>query len=309
MTRTGYPLIFASLVLLAGCGGVARSLPSISSDGDGTLQPGRIVWHDLLSERPDASRRFYETLFGWEFEPVGSRFGLGRDEVYTLIRHNGRLIGGMVDANALNTGKGVSQWIALMSVNDVDAAVARVREDGGQVLTAPADLGARGRMAVVVDPQGALLGLLESRDGDPPQRPAEVGDFLWDELWTGSTARAVAFYGALAPLSEAELPGPAGAADYKVLQSGGRPRLGVMDQPFAGERPVWVSYLRVADPRAITSRVAGLGGRVIVEPRDRPRGGQVALIADPSGAGIALQTWPLERTAESTNPPTRRGES
>ena len=64
-------------------------------------------------------------------------------------------------------------------------------------------------------------------------------------------------------------------------------------------KPVWVSYLRVEDPAAITARVAELGGRVIVEAQPRPAGGTVAFVADPSGAGIALQTWPLTDSSEA----------
>jgi predicted enzyme related to lactoylglutathione lyase len=56
-----------------------------------------------------------------------------------------------------------------------------------------------------------------------------------------------------------------------------------------------VSYLRVDSPAAIAARVADLGGRVIVEAQPRPLGGEVAFVAGPSGAGIALQTWPLEK--------------
>ena len=37
-----------------------------------------------------------------------------------------------------------------------------------------------------------------------------------------------------------------------------------------------------------------LGGRVIIDARKRQIGGKVAFIAGPSGAGIALQTWPLD---------------
>ncbi len=68
-----------------------------------------------------------------------------------------------------------------------------------------------------------------------------------------------------------------------------------MPNPLHDLQPVWVSYLRVDKPAAITARVDGLGGRVIVEAQPRPLGGEVAFIAGPSGAGIALQTWPLEK--------------
>jgi hypothetical protein len=68
-----------------------------------------------------------------------------------------------------------------------------------------------------------------------------------------------------------------------------------MPNPLEGLDPVWVSYLRVESPATIASRVADLGGRIIVEAQPRPIGGEVAFVAGPSGAGIALQTWPLEQ--------------
>ena len=40
-------------------------------------------------------------------------------------------------------------------------------------------------------PAGALLALLQTRDGDPADREAEIGDFLWDELWTTDVDRGV----------------------------------------------------------------------------------------------------------------------
>ena len=40
------------------------------------------------------------------------------------------------------------------------------------------------------------------------------------------------------------------------------------------------------------------GGTVIVDAQPRRIGGNAALIAGPSGAGIALQTWPVKQEAE-----------
>jgi len=45
----------------------------------------------------------------------------------------------------------------------------------------------------------------------------------------------------------------------------------------------------------ITARVEELGGIVILDASPRPLGGEVAFVAGPSGAGVALQTWPLDR--------------
>jgi len=41
------------------------------------------------------------------------------------------------------------------------------------------------------------------------------------------------------------------------------------------------------------ARAAQLGGRVLLAPRSDLRDGTLALIADPTGAVLALQKWPL----------------
>jgi predicted enzyme related to lactoylglutathione lyase len=81
--------------------------------------------------------------------------------------------------------------------------------------------------------------------------------------------------------------------DYRVLRQGDTPRAGLMLNPFEGVQPVWVNYIRVEDPAAITARVESLGGRILVDAQPRDIGGTVAFVAGPSGAGIAVQTWPL----------------
>jgi predicted enzyme related to lactoylglutathione lyase len=125
-----------------------------------------------------------------------------------------------------------------------------------------------------------------------------MNDFLWEELWTSDVDHATAFYSDLAGLSPETVdldPDTASAQTYKVMKAGDQPRVGVMPNPLDGLDPVWVSYLRVESPAAITARVAELGGRIIVEATARAIGGEAAFVAGPSGAGIALQTWPLEQ--------------
>ncbi len=289
-----------AFVLLAtlGCTATGVSLPAVTEAPTGEHDTGRIVWRDLISNKPAESRRFYEELFGWEFQGVGNLFNLGGEDAYSLIRHNGRLIGGMVnEARLQNDADDISQWVVLMSVADVDAAAATFAAEGGEVLTPPTDVADRGRMAIVVDPQGALLALVQTAEGDPERRQPGYGDFLWDELWTTDLESATAFYTGMTGLTENDVALEADRT-YRTLNRGAEPTLGVMNHPFDEQRPVWVTYIRVEDPAAITARVEALGGTVYLEAQDRPLGGQVALIADPSGAGIALQTWSFDSDAD-----------
>jgi predicted enzyme related to lactoylglutathione lyase len=296
--KTRFVLLSLSVLFVASCASLNVNLPSVTESPTGERLPGKIIWRDLLTNDPAASQRFYGELFGWKFESVGEASNLRSDSAYTLIRHNGRLIGGMVDTLALNGRDDISQWVILMSVEDLETRVAAAKSNGGQVVTPPTDLQDRGRLALVRDAEGALLGLLETRDGDPRDNEPEIGGFLWDELWTTDVQNAGAFYGAVAGLTPDTVDidaDDAAGPTYNLLRAGDTPRAGILPNPLDGLDPVWVSYIRVENPAALTSRVADLGGRVIVEAGPRPLGGEVAFIAGPSGAGIALQTWPLEQ--------------
>lgn len=289
------PLFLCLGLCLGACAPARYDLPPLA--GGAERLPGKVVWHDLITDTPAATERFYGGLFGWTFEPVP---GVN----YTLIRHDGRAIGGLVDQGRLPVDEDISQWVALLAVDDIEAVAAAVGPAGGRLLTAPTSLGRRGRVAVAADPEGAVFALLESAGGDPPDRsaPPAPGGFLWDELWAVDTAGAAAFYRQLLPY-EAETLALEGELDYRVLSAAGRPRAGLRTHPVADSAPLWVSYLRVADLAAlegILARVEALGGRVLQPATARPAGGYLAVLQGPSGAGIALQTWPLDSTAETS---------
>ncbi len=297
MIHTRILAVCAALTVGA-CAAVSPNLPAITDAPAALRSEGRIIWHDLLTTTPVESRKFYGELFGWEFERPPSATGFGTDDSYMLIRHEGKLIGGMLDANILNQQENVSQWISVMSVNDVNAAVQRVTAAGGEVLTEPTDVGSRGRMAVVTGPDGAIVALLTTRLGDPGESDPQVNGWLWSELWTDDVDVASTFYATLAGFDMEDIPVDGAYRTYRLLRSGDKPRAAILAHPFEGEMPVWVNYLWVAKPAEITARVPALGGTVIVDAQPRPIGGQAALIAGPSGAGIALQTWPVKQEAE-----------
>jgi hypothetical protein len=289
----------ACVLVAAGCATSQPSLPSITEETTNTHYPGKIIWHDLITSTPEASKQFYGLLFGWEFVDLGVDLGLGRTVNYTLIRNRGRLIGGMVDANRLGRPdpKKLSQWVVVMSVADVTAAVAEVRKAGGKILTPPTDVEARGEIALVEDNQGATLALLHTRDGDPHNQAVADGDFLWDEVWPDDVASATAFYAGLTGLTAGtrEL---SNGREYHYMGSADAPRFGVLHRPIDWLPPTWVSYLRVGNVASIVARVPQLGGTVLVPEQDRA-GQRVAMIAGPSGAGIAIQTWSGPGVGES----------
>jgi predicted enzyme related to lactoylglutathione lyase len=282
MKRERIFLLVALVLAMGGCAGKA-SLPAISPPGSEGELVGKFVWRELLTENREAVENFYGELFGWTFQATEL-------PDYKLILHQSRPIAGMVGTEETENVN-ESQWVSLLSVPNVDDAVGKVRRASGRVHVEPVDIAERGRLAVVSDSQGALLGFVRAANGDPPDRDPSVGEWLWTELWTDDVDEAVAFYGSLVDYEPEKLNGE---RDYTVLRQGGSPRAGIARKNAKDIRPHWVPYIRVENARATAARVEALGGTVLLAPRDEIREGTVALILDPSGAVLAVQQWPVK---------------
>ena len=57
------------------------NLPPITESPTDRHYDGKVVWRDLLTNTPEASRRFYSELFGWEFEAPRVFIGVGGGDV------------------------------------------------------------------------------------------------------------------------------------------------------------------------------------------------------------------------------------
>jgi len=267
---------------LVGCNRTV-TLPPIVDERGAEEIPGKFVWHNLVTHDGEAARKFYGELFGWEFELKDN----GR---YSVIRYQGRNLGGILDASKDGNRPKSGRWLSAMSVPDLDAALSALGKAGGKQVEAPIDVSGVGRVVTVEDADGALLHLLAPERGDPPDVEPALNTWLWHELLANHADRALAFYEtAFGFHSEPPKKGP--ISNYRVLWSAGAPRAGILQNPFDETRSTWIPYVRVDDPAALAERVAGLGGRVVVAPHPGIRDGSLALVLDPSGAPIALQKW------------------
>ncbi|NPA25859.1 MAG: VOC family protein [Deltaproteobacteria bacterium] len=270
------------LLLLAGC--VSQSsprqgdlLPPVTTRPTATWHPGRIIWLDLVT--PDAKRaeKFYGGLFGWTFE---------HENNYTVISNNNRRIGGIIELKPEKQDKVAAQWLASMSVNDVDAAAVWVEKQGGKILNGPVDMSRRGRGALISDPEGAYLVILRTRDGDPPEIEPGIGDWLWLEDWTTDLDQTAVFYRKLGGYEKILREN-----DYVVLINEGKWRAGIRlirEKIFRGR---WVPTVRVTDAGALLDKVTSLGGRVLLTPGQTPDNPDAALITDTTGALLVIQPW------------------
>ena len=80
--------------------------------------------------------------------------------VYTTFAVGERMNAGMVPMDE-KWGDMPPHWMPFFAVADTDATVAKVKELGGQVGVEPFDIPQVGRMAVVMDPQGAAFTVIQ----------------------------------------------------------------------------------------------------------------------------------------------------
>ncbi|MGB5809596.1 MAG: VOC family protein [Polyangiales bacterium] len=157
--------------------GATVTLPPLVSEASPTL-PGKFVWHNLITPDAESARNFYSAVFGWELEEIAGG-------VYTEVTYRGRSLGGIVDASKQDSPPRSAVWLAGVSVPDVDATLSQAMAGGADAVLPPTDIPNVGRIAVFSDPQGAVLQLIDSNDGDPPDSPAMEYTWLWHEMISG----------------------------------------------------------------------------------------------------------------------------
>lgn len=253
------------------------SLTAITVSPTGEYHPGKFVWHDLITDDVSTAKRFYAAVFGWSFEKHGE---------YTLVLNQGNPIGGMLEIKPKEKSKAEAVWLPSLSVTDVDKSIAYVKSRKGKVLKGPFDMQDRGRGVLVSDPHGAHLVLLHAKDGDPKDTTPQIGDWLWNEIWTNVPKESYRFYRKLGTYDASEL-----RDSYRILIKKGQWRAGIRDVSYEDVRERWVPVVRVADLKTITDKVKDKGGTVLVYPNEELMNGNVAVITDNTGAFLIVQRW------------------
>ncbi|MDH4072291.1 MAG: VOC family protein [Gammaproteobacteria bacterium] len=276
--------LVAALVVASCATGVRPDLSGMSFSSKPLA--GKIIWHDLISEDMDSAKRFYSGLFDWTF--TDSQTPDGR--TYAVARSGDVYVAGIVAIAAPDDGAKYSRWLPYMSVEDVDETVETGLAAGATVAVSARNV-SLGRVAAIIDPEGAVIGLADSAFGDPDDAttaPAP-GRAVWAELLSNDTAAATKFYAALGGYDVSTIDRRGG--EYTLLSGAGANRAGILRNPAENYDPVWLTYFGVSDPAAAAARAEALGGRIILAASPELRDGSMAVVTDPAGAILVLQDW------------------
>ncbi len=146
-----------------------------------------------------------------------------------------------------------------------------------------------GRMAVAVDPPGAVFGIWQARAFPGAQIVNEPGAMCWNEQVSRDFEGSKAFYAAVFDYEYGDLSGD--GFSYATFKVDGRDVGGIGDLHagvLAGTPAGWRGCTSgAADTDASVARVQANGGSVIREPIDHPYG-RMSTVADDQGAVFSL---------------------
>jgi uncharacterized protein len=242
-----------------------------------THKQGEFCWPELSTTDSAAAKAFYSKLLGWTF-----------DDTTCLVR--GKRVGALCQQKPEQLAGG-PVWASYIAVDSADATTARAVRNGATVMVEPFDVMDAGRMAVLVDPTGAVFWIWQANQHTGVELTREGGAMCWNELYTTDAATAGRFYGetlgwSLEPIDM----GPMGlytlfTVPGKEGNIGGMMPIG---PHMKGVPSHWLVYFAVASCDASTKLAEELGATVQLPPTDIPNIGRFSIVRDPQGAALSL---------------------
>ena len=247
--------------------------------------PGRFAWYELMTTDVAAAQAFYAEVLGWRAQDASTS-----ELPYTLFSAGTARLGGLMplpeDAKKMGA---TPRWMGYVGVDDVDASAERITRLGGAIYVPPTNSNI-GRIAIVADPQRAIVALIEGMQPRQPQ-PVELdalGRVGWHELLAEDWATAFTFYSELFGWQKADTElGPTDT--YQLFSSGEETIGGIFTKRAAEPIPYWLYYFNVEDIDAAVARVKSCGGQILEGPIEVPEGSWIIRCIDPQGAIFALQ--------------------
>lgn len=130
-------------------------------------EPLRSWWHELNTWDPESAIEFYTRTLGWQFAdtdlPDGSQ--------YWIASKDGAPVGGIFGLTEPEYNGIPSHWMTYMTVDDMNQAEKATAYAGGEITRPSTKIPGVGKLAVVTDASGALIGLIQP---DPSHALSDV---------------------------------------------------------------------------------------------------------------------------------------
>lgn len=290
-------MVFFGLILaLCTTAGAADSVfPPLNPKGNGKAIDGKFIWIDLFTADIKVASNFYTKTFGWTAE----KFTV-REVDHVLMRSRGIPVAGLVYRKRVRGEDASGLWVGYISVQSVSKALADAKREGGQSLVEPGVVTGRGAHAILADPEGSIVGLLDSTSGDPPDTQPDPGEWAWSGLLSSAPKKAAAFYREVGKYDATQQVGQEQGGQI-FLVSDHYARAGITTIEDGDEAsPGWVHFIRVANLANALERAQANGATVLIPSTSDTFDGKLAIIEDPVGAAVGLIEWDSKKEGDQS---------
>ncbi|MFF1764759.1 VOC family protein [Streptomyces sp. NPDC058249] len=246
------------------------------------VQPeGTPCWADAMFSDVEGAKIFYGDVLGWTFGESSSAFGN-----YTQAYADGKAVAAVVPP--MTGQEGQSAWCLYFASPDAAATATAIKDNGGEVLMEPMQVGEFGTMALARDPGGAVFGVWQAGIHEGFEATAVPGAYAWAEVFTRDPEKSDAFFPAVFRYTAQQVEDD--AVDFRIFSLGEKAVLGrmKMTDDFPPEVPPYINvYFTVDDCDAAVAKATERGGILRFGPMDSPFG-RFAALSDPQGASFSV---------------------
>jgi uncharacterized protein len=116
--------------------------------------PNNLVFFAVHADDLPRARRFYETVFGWQFQAWGPP---GFFLISTGDQKDPGVMGALQQRHEIVPGEKINGYECTIGVEDVDAAAAAVVKNGGKIVMAKCEIPTVGWLIKIQDPEGNIV--------------------------------------------------------------------------------------------------------------------------------------------------------
>ncbi|MDJ0763085.1 MAG: VOC family protein [Myxococcota bacterium] len=132
----------------------ANNEPEETPEEDQMASIGEFCWTECMVDDTERAKAYYGELFGWAYEP--KNMGEGCD-TYWIAKAADSHVAGIMKKSTEH--KGPSCWLSYVFVKDLENTLKQAETLGGQIIAPPMPIPEVGRIAVILDNQGGMIGL------------------------------------------------------------------------------------------------------------------------------------------------------
>ena len=240
--------------------------------------PGEFCWNELATTDWKAAKEFYGSLFGWR----GEEMPMGDGPPYVMLKSNEKTVAALYENRNIPSG-----WTPYVAVANADDAAKKAKSAGAKLLQEPFDVMDVGRMSNIQDPQGAKFAIWEAKAHKGADVIMETNAIGWNELYTPDIKGSRKFYTSVFgnwKLKES----PEYTEIHMQQNDNGMGGMMQITPEMQGMPPMWIPYVMVSDCDATAKKAKSLGAQLYVEPKDIPKVGRFAILADAQRATFAI---------------------